>query len=101
MQPSELLDLLKRAYNLESDYQVMKKFGFSQTGVSHWRCNRSFPKSSVLVQFGELLDINAGLLMLYSLAWREKDPKAKKQLNEFIEILHHAKFDDAMPSECA
>lgn len=101
MQPSDLLDLIRQAYGLSSDYQVMKKFGFSQGGVSGWRINRSFPKNSVLIQFGEILDINPGLLMLYSLEWREKDPKAKEQIGKLIEALHNAKFDESMPPECA
>ncbi|MDR8523857.1 hypothetical protein [Shewanella fidelis] len=99
MQPSELLDLVKAASGLTSDYQVMKKFGFSQTGVSHWRINRSYPKNSVLIQFAEILHMNAGLLMMYSLEWREKDEAAKAQISQLINAIHHAKFDDSFIGE--
>ncbi|MBO2692161.1 hypothetical protein I6M59_10435 [Shewanella algae] len=99
MTPSELLDLVRAAYRLTSDYQVMKKFGFSQTGISSWRTNRAFPKNSVLVKFSKILDINAGLLMLYGLHWREKDPEAKQQIQRLIDAIAHAKFDDSFYDE--
>ncbi len=96
MQPSELLDLVKQAYSLTSDYQVSKKLGITTSSVSAWRSNGSYPKNSVLITFGELLDINAGILMLYSLEWREKDEKAKDQIGKLINAIHHAKFDESM-----
>lgn len=99
MQPSDLLDFIRAAYGLTSDYQVMKKFGFSQACVSAWRRNCSFPKNSVLIKFAEILKINAGVLMLYSLEWREKDPKAKAQISRLIEAIAHAKFDDSFCEE--
>ncbi|MCS6180963.1 hypothetical protein [Shewanella baltica] len=99
MQPSDLLDLVRTAYGLTSDYQLAKKFGFSTAGVSMWRVNRSFPKNSVLIQFGKILQINAGVLMLYSLEWREKDPEAKAQISRLIEAIAHAKFDDSFYEE--
>ncbi|QYX66822.1 hypothetical protein K2227_11170 [Shewanella putrefaciens] len=99
MQPSDLLDLVKAAHGLDSDYQISKRFGFSTAGVSHWRINRSFPKNSVLIQFGKILQINAGVLMLYSLEWREKDPEAKAQISRLIEAIAHAKFDDSFCEE--
>ena len=94
MQPSELLDLVKQATGLTSDYQVMKKYGFSQAGVSNWRINRSYPSNKVLIKFAEILHINAGILMIYGLEWREKDKKAKAQLGTLINAIHHAKFDE-------
>lgn len=95
MQPSELLDLVKAATGLTSDYQVMKKYGFSQTGVSNWRVNRSYPKNEVLVKFAKILHMNAGILMIYGLEWREKDADAKEQIGSLINAIHHAKFDDS------
>lgn len=99
MQPSDLLDLVRAAYGLTSDYQVSKKFGFSQAGVSAWRVNGSFPKNSVLIKFAEILEINAGVLMLYSLEWREKDPNAKAQISRLIEAISYAKFDESFYGE--
>lgn len=99
MQPSELLDLVRAAYSLTSDYQVCKKFGFTASGVSAWRVNRSFPNNKLLIKFAKALDINAGLLMLYSLEWREKDPEAKEQISKLINAIHHAKFDDSFIGE--
>ncbi|MBO2687996.1 hypothetical protein ACNPKZ_04180 [Shewanella algae] len=99
MQPSDLLDLVRAACGLTSDYQVMKKFGVSQTGVSHWRRNLAFPKNSVLIQFAKILEINAGLLMLHGLHWREKDPEAKEQLQRLIDAIAHARFDDSFYGE--
>lgn len=95
MKPSELLDLVKTATGLTSDYQVMKTYGFSQTGVSNWRINRSYPKNSVLIQFSNILDINAGLLMLYSLQWREKDEAAKAEITLLIDAIANATFDES------
>ena len=95
MQPSELLDLIKQATGLTSDYQVMKKYGFSQAGVSGWRINRSYPKNSVLIQFAKILHMNAGILMMYGLEWREKDVEAKAQIGKLINAIHHAKFDES------
>lgn len=99
MNPSDLLDLVRTAHSLTSDYQVSKKFGFSRGGVSCWRNNTAFPKNSVLIQFGKILQINAGVLMLYSLEWREKDPEAKAQISRLIEAIAHAKFDDSFYEE--
>lgn len=99
MQPSELLDLVKAAYGLTSDYQVAKKFNFTTTGISHWRVNRSFPNNKLLIKFGEILGINPGLLMLYSLEWREKDSEAKAQISKLINAIHHSRFDDSFIGE--
>ncbi|MEL4378655.1 hypothetical protein [Shewanella algae] len=99
MQPSELLDLVKLATGLDSDYKIMKKYNFSQPGVSNWRRNRSFPKNEVLIQFAKILEINAGLLMLHGLHWREKDPEAKEQLQRLIDAIAHARFDDSFYGE--
>jgi transcriptional regulator with XRE-family HTH domain len=94
MQPSELLDLIKQALNLTSDYQVMKKLEFNQVTISNWRTNRSYPKNSVLIQFAEILRMNAGILFMYGLEWREKDVKTKEQIGKLINVIHHTKFDD-------
>ena len=99
MQPSELLDLVRAAFHLTSDYQVSKKLGFTTTGVSHWRQNQSYPSNRILIEFAKALDINAGILMLYSLEWREKDPDAKEQISKLINAIHHAKFDDSFIGE--
>ena len=95
MQPSELLDLIKQALNLTSDYQVMKKLEFNQVTISNWRTNRSYPKNSVLIQFAKILQMNAGILMVYGLEWREKDEDAKEQIGKLINAIHHARFDDS------
>ncbi|NKF52776.1 hypothetical protein G3R49_19655 [Shewanella sp. WXL01] len=95
MNPSQLLDLLKAATGLTTDYQIHKKLGFSQTGVSNWRTDRSYPKNDVLIKFAEILDMNAGVLMLYSLARREKNEKAKAELNLLLDAIANAKFDDS------
>lgn len=95
MKPSELLDLIKAALGLTSDYQLMKQLGFNQVTVSNWRTNRSFPKNSVLIEFGKILEINAGLLMLYSLEWREKDEAAKGQITSLINAIANASFDES------
>ncbi|WP_025822947.1 hypothetical protein [Shewanella marina] len=88
MQPSDLLDLVKAAYSIDTDYKVMKQFGFSQTGVSHWRCNRSFPSTEVLKVFAEVLDIHFGVLYLHSAIWRETDLVARDKLQNILDILH-------------
>ncbi|GAB1110707.1 MAG: hypothetical protein SwBeaMacB_13430 [Shewanella algae] len=87
MQPSDLLDLIKAAYGLNSDYQVMKKFGFSQTGVSKWRTNTSFPDDKVLIKFADALDIHLGVLLLHSIIWRQKNPEAKLALQSILDSL--------------
>lgn len=94
MQPSELLDLIKTAYSLESDYQVMKRFGFSQTGISKWRTNTSFPKDEVLIKFADALDIHLGVLLLHSAVWRQKDATAKKALEGILNMLPYCNFDE-------
>ena len=101
MQPSELLDLVKQALGLESDYQAGKKLGLTTSCISGWRVNRSYPKNDVLIKFAKILHMNAGLLMMYSLEWREKDEEAKKQIGQLINAIHHAKFDDSFIGECA
>jgi hypothetical protein len=95
MQPSELLDLIKQALGLESDYQAGKKLGFTTSCISGWRVNRSYPKNSVLIEFANILHMNAGILMIYGLEWREKDEGAKEQIGKLINAIHHAKFDDS------
>jgi hypothetical protein len=95
MNPSDLLDLVKQALGLTSDYQAIKKLGFNQVTVSNWRRNTAFPKNAVLIQFGEILEINAGVLMLYGLEWREKDIKAKAQISKLINMIANAQFDES------
>lgn len=94
MQPSEILDLIRAAYGLTSDYQVMKKFNFSQAGVSGWRTNRSFPKDSVLIKISEVLDVHLGVLLLHSAIWRQKDPKAKAALESILKMLAFCKYPE-------
>lgn len=100
MQPSELLDLIKAAYGLNSDYQVMKKFGFSQTGVSNWRINRSFPNDTVLIQMAKALDIHLGVLLLHSNIWRQKDPTAKAALESILKMLPYCKYPEKEMVSC-
>jgi transcriptional regulator with XRE-family HTH domain len=95
MNPSELLDLIKTAYSLDSDYQVMKKFGFSQTGISAWRTNRSFPKDTVLIKFADALDIHLGVLLLHSAIWRQKDAKAKASLENILKMLSYCEMPES------
>ncbi|TVL36231.1 helix-turn-helix domain-containing protein [Shewanella xiamenensis] len=96
MQPSDLLDLIRAAYGLTSDYQVMKKFGFSQTGVSHWRRNASFPKDDVLIKFADALDIHLGVLLLHSVIWRQKDPIAKAALQKILDALAYCEKSELL-----
>jgi transcriptional regulator with XRE-family HTH domain len=95
MNPSELLDLIKTAYSLDSDYQVMKKFGFSQGGISAWRTNRSFPKDTVLIKFADALDIHLGVLLLHSAIWRQKDAKAKASLENILKMLSYCEMPES------
>ncbi|WP_041421656.1 hypothetical protein [Shewanella sediminis] len=94
MQPSEILDFIRAAYGLTSDYQVMKKFNFSQACVSGWRTNRYFPKDAVLIEISEALDIHLGVLLLHSAVWRQKDPKAKAALESIIRMLPYCKYPE-------
>ncbi|QLE85578.1 hypothetical protein FLM48_11115 [Shewanella sp. Scap07] len=94
MQPSELLDLIKQAYGLKSDYQVMKRFGFTQSGVSSWRCNRAFPKDDVLIKFADALDMHLGVLLIYSMIWRQKNAEAKKALEGVITCLGYVQMPE-------
>ncbi|BAJ02170.1 hypothetical protein SVI_2199 [Shewanella violacea DSS12] len=55
----------------------------------------SFPKNAVLIQFAKILNMNAGILMIYGLEYREKDTEAKEQIGKLINAIHHAKFDDS------
>ena len=87
MQPSDFLDLVKLAYSLDSDYAVMKRFGFSQTGVSNWRRNHRFPSNDVLVKFSQILDIHIGVLALHSMIWREKNPVVKAGLQTILDAI--------------
>ncbi|GGE65605.1 hypothetical protein [Shewanella carassii] len=96
MKPSDLLDLIKAAYGLTSDYQVMKRFGFSQTGISSWRTNRSFPDDMVLVRFAEVLDIKLGVLVLHSVIWRKKDPQIKRSLEKVLEALAYCENSEIL-----
>ncbi|RTR33513.1 helix-turn-helix transcriptional regulator [Shewanella atlantica] len=99
MQPSELLDLIRAAYGLTSDYQVMKKFGFSQAGVSNWRVNRSFPNDAILINMAEALDIHLGVLLLHSAIWRQKDPTAKAALESILNMLPYCKYPEDEEAE--
>ncbi|MCS6237983.1 MULTISPECIES: helix-turn-helix domain-containing protein [Shewanella] len=94
MQPSDLLDLIRAVYGLTSDYQVMKRFGFSQTGISNWRTNRSFPDDNVLIKFADALDIHLGVLLLHSVIWRQKDPAAKAALQKILDALAYCEGAD-------
>ncbi|MCS6098747.1 hypothetical protein [Shewanella baltica] len=96
MQPSDLLDLIRAAYGLTSDYQVMKRFGFSQTGVSKWRTNTNFPDDKVLIQFSDALDIHLGVLLLHSVIWRQKDPTAKAALQKILDALAYCEQSELL-----
>ncbi|WP_345864582.1 hypothetical protein [Shewanella algae] len=96
MKPSDLLDLIKAAYGLTSDYQVMKRFGFSQTGISSWRTNRSFPEDKILVRFADVLDINLGVLVLHSMIWRKKDPEIRRSLEKVLEALAYCENSEIL-----
>ena len=57
LKTTELLDKLKAAYNLPSDYAAAKKLGITTQTVSGYRCKRSFFEDRVAVNVAELLDI--------------------------------------------
>jgi len=55
---TELLDMLKAAYNLPSDYALAKKIGYTRAGISKLRNNKSFFNDKDAINIAELLELN-------------------------------------------
>ncbi|MCS6176737.1 hypothetical protein RJP56_18940 [Shewanella baltica] len=96
MQPSDILDLMRASYGLTSDYQVMKKFGFSQACISGWRTDRYFPNDTLLIEISEALDIHLGVLLLHSAIWRQKNATAKEALEKILAALAYCEQSELL-----
>lgn len=55
-QVTALLDRLKHAHALQSDYALAKLLNVNQQTVAFWRSGRSAPEAAIVVKIAELLD---------------------------------------------
>lgn len=58
LQTNDLLDRLKAAYQLKSDYALAKKLGLTTAAISRYRKNVGIPDDRVAVEIAELLDLD-------------------------------------------
>lgn len=54
----ELLEQVKAAYGLPSDYALAKKLGLTRGAVSKYRCQGTTLDDKVAIEIAELLDLN-------------------------------------------
>lgn len=83
---TELLDMLKAAYDLPSDYAVAKKIGYSRQGISNLRNKRSFLNDSDAMNVAELLELDP-LIVIASCHAEREERQGNGQLVNFWQAI--------------
>lgn len=84
----ELLDKLKAAYHLPSDYATAKKLGITQSAVSKYRNKRSTLDDSVAIEVAELLELEP-LQVVASMNFERAERQHDEKLMSFWRKLAH------------
>lgn len=79
---TQLLDMLKTAYNLPSDYAVAKKIGLTRNAISNYRAKRNFLNDSNALNIAELLELDP-LKVLASCQYERAHRHGEKELEIF------------------
>jgi len=69
---TELLDMLKAAYNLPSDYAIAKKIGLTRGAISKLRLEKGFLSDKNAYNIAELLELEPLKVLASCHAQREK-----------------------------
>lgn len=88
MNSNELLDKVKKDYNIASDYALAKRLGISQEGLRKIR-DRGLSDERAL-QVATLLDLNPGEIMASVRAERAKSPEVKAAWRRIAESMRSA-----------
>lgn len=59
----ELLERVKAAYGLPSDYALAKKLGLTRSAISHYKCKGTTLDDRMALEIAELLELNPMLVM--------------------------------------
>ena len=82
----QLLDKLKKAYDIPSDYAVAKFLGVKQQTVSHWRRGRSAFDDEIALKVADLLELDRGQVLAWMHAERCKNPDARRAFLKLAEL---------------
>ncbi|MFL7024168.1 transcriptional regulator [Enterovibrio norvegicus] len=72
---TELMDNVKTACNLPSDYALAKKLDVTPAAVSKWRLRRSFPDWNSIFKMADLLQLNDQNVVCKILEEKNENPR--------------------------
>ncbi|WP_341921868.1 hypothetical protein [Polaromonas sp. YR568] len=75
---NQLLDAIKKKHGLASDYKLSLFTGIREQSLSNYRHGRTFPDAAACLKIAELLDLDAGLLIVEMEARRTKDEPTRQ-----------------------
>jgi len=84
----DLLDRLKAAYNLPSDYATAKKIGVTRQAISNYRTNGTTLDDSVAVEVAELLELEPFKVLAYMNLERAQRANNKKLIHLWQSYTH-------------
>jgi len=87
-----LLDLVREAQGLKSDYQLHKALGFSTQTVAHWRHGRSLPDEKACQTLALAAGLDPDVVIAQVNALRTKDSAARaiwERIAERLQITAH------------
>lgn len=75
----QILDLIKKKYDLTSDYQLFKFTGWGQSTISNYRKKPQYLSDAHAIQAANLLEMPAGFIMSCIHAERAKNKTVKEE----------------------
>lgn len=90
----QILDLIKKKYELTSDYQLFKFTGWGQSSVSNYRTKPQYLSDGHAVQAANLLDLPAGFVMACIHAERAKVKIIKSEWENTAALLAPENFNE-------
>lgn len=77
---TELMDKVKAAHNIPSDYALAKKLGVGRAAVSKWRLEKGIPEWDTVFQLADLLQLDDQKVVHAIIAEKNKNPRVIKAL---------------------
>lgn len=77
---TELMDKVKAAHGIPSDYALAKKLGVGRAAVSKWRLNKAIPEWDTVFQMADLLQLDDQKVVHAIIAEKNENPRVIKAL---------------------
>ncbi|MEI8612055.1 helix-turn-helix domain-containing protein [Enterovibrio sp. Hal110] len=81
---TELMDDVKAAHDIPSDYALAKKLGVTRATVSKWRVEKGIPDWESIFKIADLLQLDDQNVVYKFIAEKQNNPRVIKVLEESI-----------------